>query len=371
MPAESGYSTPTSSVPSPQKQDLDVVRQQAGIAASEAGLEGTARELAINQAVTNAEAFNSLLDYISAGIKTSSGAESSNQVRPSVRREDVRVSIQMPERYTGSTDLSSWLRRYENTANSAGWDSRTKAERLGTYLADDYYESWDAYATKTDFAQDCKIMLNVLARCPTDATLERFQQLTWNGETNLAVFLARAKRILSEYNSKLPSDRQLSQASMDEMILDKLISMVPGAAKAELRRQRPSKVEDMVNIVSDYSPEAGVATSTLQQLEKRLDSKLQKVLAAVSRPLSESGQLEKLQQQVQALQQRGNGSKGRSFQRKCGICLGSHMTKDCPLKQFDSGCYLCGGSDHIARNCPKSLTKKSSGDSSRPSASGN
>ncbi|KAF4736416.1 hypothetical protein FOZ63_014764, partial [Perkinsus olseni] len=297
MPAESGYSTPTSSVPSPQKQDLDVVRQQAGIAASEAGLEGTARELAINQAVTNAEAFNSLLDYISAGIKTSSGAESSNQVRPSVRREDVRVSIQMPERYTGSTDLSSWLRRYENTANSAGWDSRTKAERLGTYLADDYYESWDAYATKTDFAQDCKIMLNVLARCPTDATLERFQQLTWNGETNLAVFLARAKRILSEYNSKLPSDRQLSQASMDEMILDKLISMVPGAAKAELRRQRPSKVEDMVNIVSDYSPEAGVATSTLQQLEKRLDSKLQKVLAAVSRPLSESGQLEKLQQQ--------------------------------------------------------------------------
>ncbi|KAF4650463.1 hypothetical protein FOZ61_000293, partial [Perkinsus olseni] len=130
-------------------------------------------------------------------------------------------------------------------------------------------------------------------------------------------------------------------------------------------------VEDMVNIVSDYSPEAGVATSTLQQLEKRLDSKLQKVLAAVSRPLSESGQLEKLQQQVQALQQRGNGSKGRSFQRKCGICLGSHMTKDCPLKQFDSGCYLCGGSDHIARNCPKSLTKKSPGDSSRPSASGN
>ncbi|KAF4699598.1 hypothetical protein FOZ62_028013, partial [Perkinsus olseni] len=126
MPAESGYSTPTSSVPSPQKQDLDVVRQQAGIAASEAGLEGTARELAINQAVTNAEAFNSLLDYISAGIKTSSGAESSNQ---------------MPERYTGSTDLSSWLRRYENTANSAGWDSHTKAERLGTYLADDYYES--------------------------------------------------------------------------------------------------------------------------------------------------------------------------------------------------------------------------------------
>ncbi|KAF4646660.1 hypothetical protein FOZ61_005475, partial [Perkinsus olseni] len=157
------------------KQDLDVVRQQTGIAASEAGLEGTARELAINQAVTNAEAFSSLLGYISAG-----------DLRP------VLVP-KMPERYTGSTDLSSRLRRYENTANSAGWDSRTKAERLGTYLADDYYESWDAYATKTDFAQDCKIMLNVLARWPTDATLERFQQLTWNGETNLAVFLARAK----------------------------------------------------------------------------------------------------------------------------------------------------------------------------------
>ncbi|KAF4732706.1 hypothetical protein FOZ63_003055, partial [Perkinsus olseni] len=182
---------------------------------------------------------------------TSSGAESSNQVRPSVRREDVRVSIQMPERYTGSTDLSSWLRRYENTANSAGWDSRTKAERLGTYLADDYYESWDAYATKTDFAQDCKIMLNVLARCPTDATLERFQQLTWNGETNLAVFLARAKRILSEYNSKLPSDRQLSQASMDEMILDKLISMVParnhrnkpGSSEAQSRTSRARQLD--------------------------------------------------------------------------------------------------------------------------------
>ncbi|KAF4649406.1 hypothetical protein FOL47_002117 [Perkinsus chesapeaki] len=282
MPTDSGPSTPTPSSSSPKKFDLDVVRRQAEGDADAAGLEGSAKDLIVNQAVGNAQNYNSLLDLITTGLVSSSSAGSYGDVRPSLQLQDALVSIKMPERYNGSTDLRSWLRRYENTANAAGWDSRTKAERLGIYLSDDYFESWDEYATKTDFLEDCRILLNVLARCPTDATLEKFQQLTWNGETNLAVFLARAKRILNDYNKNLPEERRLSRSSMNEIILDKLIAMVPVAAKVELRRQRPSKIEDMVNLVGDYSPEAGVASSSLEQLEKRLDSKLQQVLAAVS-----------------------------------------------------------------------------------------
>ncbi|KAF4720290.1 hypothetical protein FOZ62_020383, partial [Perkinsus olseni] len=44
-----------------------------------------------------------------------------------------RGSDGMPERYNGDMDFRAWLRRYEYTANAAGWNAATKALRLGMY----------------------------------------------------------------------------------------------------------------------------------------------------------------------------------------------------------------------------------------------
>ncbi|EER11974.1 hypothetical protein Pmar_PMAR019076 [Perkinsus marinus ATCC 50983] len=284
-------------------------------------------------------------------------------------KENVRVSIQMPERYNGGTDFRAWLRRYENTANAAGWSAATKALRLGMYLSDDYYESWDQYASKNDFEKDCQTLSHVFARTTTDASLEKFYALKWAGETNLSVFLARARRVLEEYNRKLPPEKWLSAATIDQMVLDKLVSVAPPAAKAELRKTKPTSIEEMVDIVSDYTDSgqgtSALPVSTLQKFEDRLDNKLAKVMAAVTgaqSPVIPSDSITKLTEKITALEKQvaARTPQGRprySGSPKCGICTAGHITKNCPLKQFDKGCYMCGAEGHLARQCPKSLLK--------------
>ncbi|KAF4709532.1 hypothetical protein FOZ62_028685, partial [Perkinsus olseni] len=242
------------------------------------------------------------------------------------------------------------------------------------YLSDDFYESWDQYASKEDFDKDCRILSHVFSRTTTDASLEKFYALKWTGETNLSVFLARARRVLEDYNRKLPAERRLPTAAVDQMVLDKLISVAPPAAKAELRKTKPTSIEEMVDIVSDYTDSgqgaSALPASTLQRFEDRLDNKLAKVMAAVTSgaqpPPSTPDLTVKLMEKVAALEKElaSKAPSGRPKFRgpvKCGICMSGHITRNCPLKQFDKGCYLCGDGGHMARQCPKSLLKSQRG----------
>ncbi|KAF4647797.1 hypothetical protein FOL47_004123, partial [Perkinsus chesapeaki] len=228
------------------------------------------------------------------------------------------------------------------------------------------------YAPKLTFEEDSRIMLQMLARRPADAILDNFHDLRWAPGTNVGTFLARARRMLTEYNQKLSEDKKLSEGSLDQMILNKLIALAPAQAKAELRRRQPTKIEEMVDIISDYAPatDASFASSpALQQVE----AKLQKVLAAVTAasPPTEVA-LQQLTEKLQSLEKQLAGSRERrSMARRppaCGICRGAHATKDCPGKKFSDGCYLCGGVGHLARNCP---SRQGTGSAAGPSSSGN
>ncbi|KAF4746480.1 hypothetical protein FOZ63_022255, partial [Perkinsus olseni] len=186
----------------------------------------------------------------------------------------------------------------------------------------------------------------MLARRPADAILDNFHDLRWAPGTNVGTFLARARRMLTEYNKKLTDDQKLSDGSLDQMILNKLIALAPAAAKAELRRRQPSRIEDMVDIISDYTPSADL-TSTSSPALQQVEAKLQKVLAAVTTSTpSADPMLQQLTEKIQGLEKQLQGSGGRRpWVRRpgvCGICRGAHATKDCPQKKFGSGCYLCG-----------------------------
>ncbi|KAF4650387.1 hypothetical protein FOL46_001000 [Perkinsus olseni] len=371
-------------------EKLDLAKVEAEVREAVAGedLEEEVVTIMVNRAVEQARNLNTLYEQAEEEVKRLKASTSSSSANrgsdgvatPSPRdgttastvKENVRVSI----RYNGDTDFRAWLRRYENTANAAGWNAATKALRLGMYLSDDFYESWDQYASKEDFDKDCRILSHVFSRTTTDASLEKFYALKWTGETNLSVFLARARRVLEDYNRKLPAERRLPTAAVDQMVLDKLISVAPLAAKAELKKTKPTSIEEMVDIVSDYTDSgqgaSALPASTLQRFEDRLDNKLAKVMAAVTSgaqpPPSTPDLTVKLKEKVAALEKElaSKAPSGRPKFRgpvKCGICMSGHITRNCPLKQFDKGCYLCGDGGHMARQCPKSLLKSQRGSS--------
>ncbi|KAF4735337.1 hypothetical protein FOZ63_025708, partial [Perkinsus olseni] len=360
-----------------EKLDLAKVEAEVREAVADEDLEEEVVAIMVNRAAEEevkrlkASTSSSSANRGSDGVATPSPRDGTTA---STVKENVRVSIQMPERYNGDMDFRAWLRRYENTANAAGWNAATKALRLGMYLSDDFYESWDQYASKEDFDKDCRILSHVFSRTTTDASLEKFYALKWTGETNLSVFLARARRVLEDYNRKLPAERRLPTAAVDQMVLDKLISVAPPAAKAELRKTKPTSIEEMVDIVSDYTDSgqgaSALPASTLQRFEDRLDNKLAKVMAAVTSgaqpPPSTPDLTVKLMEKVAALEKElaSKAPSGRPKFRgpvKCGICMSGHITRNCPLKQFDKGCYLCGDGGHMARQCPKSLLKSQRG----------
>ncbi|EER19302.1 hypothetical protein Pmar_PMAR015861 [Perkinsus marinus ATCC 50983] len=224
-----------------QKKDLSLIEEQARADATAAGMDDDATQYHIRLAIDHARDYNDLFDALSTRAEAGS-------VRPQApvidrgHKEELRVNLQMPERYNGTTDFAAWLRRYENTANAAGWTSATKASRLGMYLTDEFYEMWDQYAPKQTFEEDGRIMLQMLARRPADALLDNFHDLRWAPGTNVGTFLARARRMLTEYNKKLTDDKKLSNASLDQMILNKLIALAPASAKAELRRRQPTRI---------------------------------------------------------------------------------------------------------------------------------
>lgn len=320
-------------------------------------------------ALEHAKDYNDLCDLLSVRAEAGSAA-ATTAIGNGSRKEEVRISLQMPERYNGTTDFSAWLRRYENTANAAGWSSGTKAARLGMYLTDEYYEMWDQYAPKVTFEEDSRIMSQMLARRPADALLDNFHDLRWAPGTNVGTFLAKARRMLTEYNKKLTDEKKLSDGSLDQMILNKLIALAPAAAKAELRRRQPSKIEEMVDIISDYTPAMEMTSASSPALQQ-VEAKLQKVLAAVTTQTpNTNATIQQMVEKIQDLEKRLAGQQRPSFRRPgvCGICRGPHATKDCAQKKFSTGCYLCGGDGHLARSCP---TRRGDGSKAGPSSSGN
>ncbi|KAF4689888.1 hypothetical protein FOZ60_000991 [Perkinsus olseni] len=161
-----------------EKKDLTVIEEQARADATAAGMDENSTQYHIRLAVDHARDYNSLFDALSTRAEAGS-APSQAAHNDRSHKEELRVSLQMPERYNGTTDFGAWLRRYENTANAAGWSSGTKAARLGMYLTDEFYEMWDQYAPKQTFEEDSRIMLQMLARRPADAILDNFHDLRW------------------------------------------------------------------------------------------------------------------------------------------------------------------------------------------------
>ncbi|KAF4647114.1 hypothetical protein FOZ61_004640, partial [Perkinsus olseni] len=196
-----------------EKKNLTVIEEQARADATAAGMDENSTQYHIRLAVDHARDYNSLFDALSTRAEAGS-APSQAAHNDRSHKEELRVSLQMPERYNGTTDFGAWLRRYENTANAAGWSSGTKAARLGMYLTDEFYEMWDQYAPKQTFEEDSRIMLQMLARRPADAILDNFHDLRWAPGTNVGTFLARARRMLTEYNKKLTEDQKLSDGSL-------------------------------------------------------------------------------------------------------------------------------------------------------------
>ncbi|EER00227.1 hypothetical protein Pmar_PMAR017085 [Perkinsus marinus ATCC 50983] len=160
------------------KKDLAIVEETAKADAEEAQMGAEAAALHTRLALEHAKDYNDLCDLLSVRAEAGSAA-ATMAIGNGSRKEEVRISLQMPERYNGTTDFSAWLRRYENTANAAGWSSGTKAARLGMYLTDEYYEMWDQYAPKVTFEEDSRIMSQMLARRPADALLDNFHDLRW------------------------------------------------------------------------------------------------------------------------------------------------------------------------------------------------
>ncbi|KAF4646563.1 hypothetical protein FOL47_005994, partial [Perkinsus chesapeaki] len=121
-----GMST-TSGTCNLRKKDLTAVEEATRAQAEAAGLGDDETDYRVRMARQHAQDYNDLFDALSTRAEAGSVRQSGPEANP---KEELRISLQMPERYNGTTDFGSWLRRYENTANTAGWTSATKAARL-------------------------------------------------------------------------------------------------------------------------------------------------------------------------------------------------------------------------------------------------
>ncbi|EER14844.1 hypothetical protein Pmar_PMAR015992 [Perkinsus marinus ATCC 50983] len=203
-----------------------------------AGMDEDATQYHIRLAVDHARDYNDLFDALSTWAEAGS-------VRPQApvidrgHKEELRVNLQMPERYNGM------------------------------YLTDEVYEMWNQYAPKQIFEEDGRIMLQMLARRPADALLDNFHDLRWAPRTNFA------------------------------------------SAKAELRHLQPTRIEEMVDIISDYAPATDL-TSASSPAVQQVDAKLQKVLAAVATSTSPADNLlQQLTDKVQGIEKQLQSSQSR------------------------------------------------------------
>ncbi|KAF4649021.1 hypothetical protein FOL46_002192 [Perkinsus olseni] len=259
----------------------------------------------------------------------------------------------MPHPFDGTTDFRSWLRRYEAAADAAQWSERSRASRLGMYLEEDFFDSWEELASKTNWKDDKVLMLSLFAKRSPDEALRAFNSLAWDGHQRFVVFAARLGRYLKEYNRSLPEGQRMSAESMGRQIFDRCVAVAPEGAQQELRKQQDYSIRAICSIVDDYSP--GTATKDGRMISRPpvkaesqpLAAEISKALQSVLAPMMEN--LAGITQRLDSQQRfgKGNGGKGRG-RGGCGNCGGAHSALACPNKAFDSGCFKCGQPGHLA-----------------------
>ncbi|KAF4730150.1 hypothetical protein FOZ63_008822 [Perkinsus olseni] len=225
------------------------------------------------------------------------------------------------------------------------------------YLEEDFFDSWEELASKTNWKDDKVLMLSLFAKRSPDEALRAFNSLVWDGHQRFVVFAARLGRYLKEYNRSLPEGQRMSAESMGRQIFDRCVAVAPEGAQQELRKQQDHSIRAICSIVDDYSP--GTATKDGRMISRPpvtaesqpLAAEISKALQSVLAPMMEN--LAGITQRLDSQQRfgKGNGGKGRG-RGGCGNCGGAHSALACPNKAFDSGCFKCGQTGHLARNCP-------------------
>ncbi|KAF4651443.1 hypothetical protein FOL47_000405, partial [Perkinsus chesapeaki] len=190
------------------------------------------------------------------------------------------ISKRLPHPYDGSTDFRAWLRRYETAADAAQWSDVAPASRLGMYLEDDYFDSWEQLADKKDWSVDKALMLSLFAKRSPDEALRAFSPLQWDGQQKFVVFAARLIRYLKEYNRALPEGQRMSAEAMTRQVFDRCVDVAPEGAQQELRKQTDHSIQ-AVSIVDDYNPGTVPTRSTRPSTKAPLVAEAQPALPTI------------------------------------------------------------------------------------------
>ncbi|EER03843.1 hypothetical protein Pmar_PMAR017254 [Perkinsus marinus ATCC 50983] len=301
----------------------------------------------------------------------------------------LRISLSMPPAFDGiSGSFKDWLRRYEQCALAAGWSPQQQAERLGLYLKEPFLSGWDAYAKKVNFEEDKKSLLKIFDHVRPHQALKQFQELRWFKGQHPALYAAALQRHLNRYYTK-EKFPELSEAdrtkNMEEMIIDRLKADLPPMVRFQLLLKEPKNLKeacimcDSVLALDDVNPNttvetpakvataAGVfgsqpaddSTDTLTKADaKRIEQKLDRILGGMRRKSGDPKQ----QPDTNV-----TSTVALTRPRNCGICKAQdHPTYSCPNKKFSEGCYWCGKTGHLARDCYQNPNKVIRNTASKP-----
>ncbi|KAF4649805.1 hypothetical protein FOL46_001486, partial [Perkinsus olseni] len=290
----------------------------------------------------------------------------------------LRVSLSMPPAFDGiSGSFKDWLRRYEQCALAAGWSSQQQAERLGLYLKEPFLSGWDAYAKRTNFEEDKKTKktnLTIFHHVRPHQALKQFQDLRWSKGQHPALYAAALQRHLNRYYTKedFPDLTEEAKAkNIEKMVIDRLKADLPPMVRFQLLLSEPKTLKDACMMCDSVlalddandntTPEApatkvaavaGVSGSRPAESStdwvtkadaKRIEQKLDKILG------DKKGKSNGSKQQPNA---NAGSTVAAARPRHCGICKAQdHPTYSCPNKKFSEGCYWCGKTGHMARDC--------------------
>ncbi|KAF4649411.1 hypothetical protein FOZ61_001374 [Perkinsus olseni] len=290
----------------------------------------------------------------------------------------LRVSLSMPPAFDGiSGSFKDWLRRYEQCALAAGWSSQQQAERLGLYLKEPFLSGWDAYAKRTNFEEDKKTKktnLTIFDHVRPHQALKQFQDLRWSKGQHPALYAAALQRHLNRYYTKedFPDLTEEAKAkNIEKMVIDRLKADLPPMVRFQLLLSEPKTLKDACMMCDSVlalddandntTPEApatkvaavaGVSGSRPAESStdwvtkadaKRIEQKLDKILG------DKKGKSNGSKQQPNA---NAGSTVAAARPRHCGICKAQdHPTYSCPNKKFSEGCYWCGKTGHMARDC--------------------